>query len=152
MNILVEISMKFISKGPIHNILAAVQVMAWCRSCKKPLFEPMMVRLPTHVCVTRTQWVNNKLARAVPFISIRELNIANNRSWSTVSKAALKSNRTKTTDFFSWYHYVHETKLSNICYFHDSILINKGWRTMIRCVKPCLIGQVLTSPQSLSCC
>ena len=27
--------------------------MAWCRPGDKPLSEPMMVRLPTHVCVTR---------------------------------------------------------------------------------------------------
>ena len=25
----------------------------------KPLSEPMIVRLPTHICVTRPQWVNN---------------------------------------------------------------------------------------------
>ena len=32
--------------------------MAWRRSGDKPLFEPMMVGLPTHICVTRPQWVN----------------------------------------------------------------------------------------------
>ena len=34
--------------------------MAWRRPGDKPLSEPMMVRLPTHICVTRPQWVNNK--------------------------------------------------------------------------------------------
>ena len=31
----------------------------WFRQClgDKPLSEPMMVRLPTHICVTRPQWV-----------------------------------------------------------------------------------------------
>ena len=33
--------------------------MAWCRSGDKPLSEPMMVNLLTHICVTRPQWVNN---------------------------------------------------------------------------------------------
>ena len=32
--------------------------MAWCQPGDKPLSEPMMVRLPTHICVTRSQWVN----------------------------------------------------------------------------------------------
>ena len=32
--------------------------MAWRRPGDKQLSEPMMVRLPTHICVTRPQWVN----------------------------------------------------------------------------------------------
>ena len=31
--------------------------MAWRRPGDKPLPEPMMVRLTTHICVTRPQWV-----------------------------------------------------------------------------------------------
>ena len=42
-------------KGPINNIPALVQTMAWRRPDDKPLSEPMMVRLPTHICVTRPQ-------------------------------------------------------------------------------------------------
>ena len=51
-------SLKFVPKGPINNIPALVQIMAWRRSGEKPLFEPMMVNLLTHICVTRPQWVN----------------------------------------------------------------------------------------------
>ena len=32
--------------------------MAWCWPGDKPLSEPMMVSLLTHICVTRPQWVN----------------------------------------------------------------------------------------------
>ena len=53
-----KVSLKFIPKGPINNNPALVQVMAWRRPGDKPLSEPMMVRLPTHICVTRPQWVN----------------------------------------------------------------------------------------------
>ena len=56
--ILIEISLKFVPKGPINNIPALVQIMAWRRPGDKPLSEPIMVRLPTHICVTRPQWVN----------------------------------------------------------------------------------------------
>ena len=56
--IAIEISLKFVPKGPINNISALFQIMAWCRSGDKPLSEPMMVSLPTHICVTRSQWAN----------------------------------------------------------------------------------------------
>ena len=54
----IKISLKFIPKGPINNILVLVQIMAWHRSGNEPLSEPMMVRLLTHICVARPQWVN----------------------------------------------------------------------------------------------
>ena len=56
-----KISLKFVPKGPIDNIPALVQIMAWRRPGDKSLSEPMMVRLPTHICVTRPQWVNSSL-------------------------------------------------------------------------------------------
>ena len=49
----IMISLKFVPKGPINNIPALVQIMAWRRSGDKPLSEPMMVSLLTHICVTR---------------------------------------------------------------------------------------------------
>ena len=52
-----KISLKFVHKSPINNIPASVQIMAWRRSGDKPLSEPMMVSLLTHICVTRPQWV-----------------------------------------------------------------------------------------------
>ena len=54
----IKISLKFIPKGPIDNILALVQIMAWRRLGDKPLSEPVMVSLLTHICVTRPQWVD----------------------------------------------------------------------------------------------
>ena len=53
----IKISLKFVPKGPINNIPALVQIMAWRRSGDKPLSEPMMVSLLTHICVTRPQCV-----------------------------------------------------------------------------------------------
>ena len=54
----IEISLKFVPKDPINNITALVQIMAWHRPGHKPLSEPVMVNLLTHICVTRPQWVN----------------------------------------------------------------------------------------------
>ena len=51
-------SLKFVPKGSINNIPTLVQIKAWRRPGDKPLSEPMMVNLPTHICVTLPQWVN----------------------------------------------------------------------------------------------
>ena len=55
----IKISLKFVPKGPINIIPSLVQIMTWRRSGDKPLSEPMMVSLLTHICVTRPQWVLN---------------------------------------------------------------------------------------------
>ena len=53
-----SISLKFVPKVRINNIPPLVQIMAWRRSGDKPLSEPVMVSILTHICVTRPQWVN----------------------------------------------------------------------------------------------
>ena len=50
--------LKFIPKCPINNIPVLVQIMAWRLPGDKPWSETMMVRFPTHICVTQPQWVN----------------------------------------------------------------------------------------------
>ena len=54
----IKISLKFVPKGSINNNPALFQMMAWRRPGVKPLSEPMLVFVPTHICVTRPQWVN----------------------------------------------------------------------------------------------
>ena len=61
----IKISLKFVLKGLINNNPALVQIMAWRRSGDKPLSEPMMVSLLTHICVTRPQWVKLLLSLQV---------------------------------------------------------------------------------------
>ena len=53
----IKSSLKFVPQGPVNNIAALVQIMAWRRPVDKPLSEPMIVSLPTHICITRPQWV-----------------------------------------------------------------------------------------------
>ena len=45
----IKISLRFLPKGPINNIPALVQIMAWRRPGDKPLSEPMLVILLTHI-------------------------------------------------------------------------------------------------------
>ena len=54
----IQISRKFVARGPINNIPTLVHIMAWHQPGDKPLSEPKMVSLLTHVYVTRPQWVN----------------------------------------------------------------------------------------------
>ena len=53
----IKISLMFVPKGPINISPGLVQIMAWCRPGDKPLSEPTMVRLLTHICVNLPQWV-----------------------------------------------------------------------------------------------
>ena len=55
----IKISLKFIAKGLINNILELVQMMVCCQPAAKPLSERMTVSLPMHICVTRPQWVKD---------------------------------------------------------------------------------------------
>ena len=64
----IKISLKVVPKGRINNIPALVQKMAWRRPGDKPLSEPMMVSLPTHICVTRPQWVKDVLVVISAFL------------------------------------------------------------------------------------
>ena len=66
----IRISLRFVPKGSINNIPSLVQIMAWRRSGNKPLSEPMMVSLLTHICVTR------------PFYVYRQSIAFNGRVWS----------------------------------------------------------------------
>ena len=52
------VSQKFVFKGPINNIPALVQIVAWDRPGDKPLSGPVMISLLTHICAIWPQWVN----------------------------------------------------------------------------------------------
>ena len=56
----IKISLKFVPTGPINNIPALVQIMDWRRPGDKPLSEPMMVSLPTHICITQPRCVKSE--------------------------------------------------------------------------------------------
>ena len=53
----IKISLKFVPRGPINNMPALVQIMAWHWPGDKPLSEPRKVSLLTHIYVTRPQWI-----------------------------------------------------------------------------------------------
>ena len=58
-------SLKFVPRVRINNIPALVQIMAWRRSGDKPLSEPMVVSLLTHICITQLQWVKDDMLKCI---------------------------------------------------------------------------------------
>ena len=72
----IKISLNFVPKDPINNNSPLVQIMAWCRPGNKPLSEPMMVSLLTHICVTRPQWVKCVILRCVAVITFMSISSA----------------------------------------------------------------------------
>ena len=42
--VLIQISQTFVLKGPTDNKSVLVQIMAWCQTGSKPLFEPMLTQ------------------------------------------------------------------------------------------------------------
>ena len=61
--VLIKTSFKYVCKGPIDNTPVLVQIMAWRRLGDKSFSEPVMVSLPTHICVARPQWVSNTILK-----------------------------------------------------------------------------------------
>ena len=73
--ILLNISLKFVPRVRIYNTAALVQIMAWRRPGDKPLSEPVMVSLLTHIWVTRPQWVNDKSTLILVIAAITWTNV-----------------------------------------------------------------------------
>ena len=93
-SIAITISLKFVPKGPINDIAVLVQIMVWRCPGTKPLSEPMMVSLPTHICVTRPQW--DKQQDYICFAAINQIVSAD--SWILRCHLMVKNS-----------HYEHKT-------------------------------------------
>ena len=76
--ILIQISLKFVSKDPMDNKTALVQVMAWRWTCEKPLTEPMLTPF-TDAYTRHLGAVSHHgvvLCRATVMLSLRQNNVA----------------------------------------------------------------------------
>ena len=111
----IKISRKCVTKGPINNITALVQVMAWRRPGGKPLSEPMMVRSPTHICVTWLQWVKPN------YLRVRRI-LCGKISYMNWIDLFPKTEHCKTMHILSQWHHTARVGVSNYqcldCLFH----------------------------------
>ena len=123
----IRISLKFFPMGPFSNIPALLQIMAWRRPGDKPLSEPIMVSLPTHICVTRPQWVKVPSAKRRMSLFCSSLNVKLSRS----------------SHFGSIYHYPDRkaprinSDQTLVRHFHVGSLSNR-----CRCKGLCYLGSV----------
>ena len=131
----IKISQKFVPKDPINNIPALVQIMAWRRPGDKPLSEPMVVILPTHICVTRSQWVNSFESYHVRFLhwcieqsihspgarSLNDLRAYNRGRTDNITTAKKVQ---KACAYFKWFT-VHESMLRSIPMWF--LLVSEIW-------------------------
>ena len=84
-SISINISPKFVPESQVNDIPALVQIMAWRRPGDKPLSEPMMFRLPTHLYITRPQCVKDVFALGLLYMDIFQMDIRKtNRSTSII--------------------------------------------------------------------
>ena len=61
LNKMIDILLKFVTKGPINNILALAQIMAWHWPDDKLLSEPMMPvywRIYTSLGLNKLRWIS----------------------------------------------------------------------------------------------
>ena len=90
----IKFSFKFVPKGLIDNVAALFKIMALPRPGDKPLSEPMMVSLLTHIWVTRCQWAKDKFRGDILYCGslqginkIADGNWSRNSFWMTESKS-----------------------------------------------------------------
>ena len=97
----IKISLKFVPRGPINNIPALVQIMAWRRPGNKPLSEPMMASLLKYVCVTPPQWVKNQS----PYLPQGTTPALLSHIWTTLAATCPSSRKTR-----DWWRQTRETR------------------------------------------
>ena len=85
--IAIKISLKFVPEGPVNNISALVQIMAWRRPGDKSFSETILVRSLMLICITRPQWVNETNADFLP------VGLYNYIQWSYNKNTFLSQNK-----------------------------------------------------------
>ena len=88
-------SLKCVGKGPTNNIVALVQIIAWRRPGDMLLFEPVMVSLPTHICVIRPQWIYNAYLQTIAYWNVcyvydSNIEFSKWRLWHFISASSLR--------------------------------------------------------------
>ena len=122
--ILIKISLKFVPKCPIYNIAAFVQIMAWRWPGDKPLSEPMMVSLLTHICITWPQWVN------LPWLPILSIHIAHQISFMLCENCVVQGYNYEALNLTKPGTYVKTYSNYYICIKFESSSIKNGLRNV----------------------
>ena len=105
---------KFDPKGPINNIPALVQMMAWCRSGDKPLSEPTLVNLLAvgATRVTRPQWCKEFY---ISYLRVCSTSYRTNHTFSIKTGKATLGSMTCRNDFTCSIPYTLSFTIANGC-------------------------------------
>ena len=134
--ILLKISLKFVPKVWINNIPALVQIMAWRRPGDKPLSEPMVVSLLTHICITRPQWVNPQTHRYSYYtaseiiLHMNTCHILKNIEAIAKGLTFVRCHFPNGLFSFCWLHFLHRKILilAQISLKYSVLIGSKSWR------------------------
>ena len=116
----IKILLPYLPTGPISNILALGQIIAWRRPGDKQLSELMMVSLLTHICITQPQWVKNA-------VSGMDQNL-NWKSWVIFSNPNLIPRVTTHDAAWSWIIRTVCKSFVNKNSMGEHVGIQMGWR------------------------
>ena len=126
---------EFVSYGPINNISSLVQIMAYCQPGVKPLSEPIIDRLLTHVCVTQRQWVNTD---CIQFCILFSLRLCNHHNLSFGSETEDREAGTKIPKY--------QDRLEKVGPPHWWVA-SRTWMTITALL--CLVCQIQSTPSGL---
>ena len=91
------ISAKFIPNGPLNNILALVQIMAWRRPGNKALSELLVIIYLKHICVTRHKyglgacWMSNRCVNQCWLVL--NWTIGNKFQWNLIKNTTIQGEK-----------------------------------------------------------
>ena len=135
----IKISQKFVPQFLINNIPALVHIMAWHRPGGKPLLEPIMARLLTHIFVTRPQRVKSIHCNSFDYWTPVQTPVS-----PVTIKLTTSCHDTKCIDRHLWHRNSHNDNtrcsLWRQNWYHD---ISLGFQchlnppTFWTCMKPC---------------
>ena len=136
--IAINISLNFVPRGPISNIPALVQIMAWRLPGEKSLSESMMVSLLTHICVTRPQWVKPGVYHCRMCVAFTDASFINIHlaqcKWLSLITSTYHRVKPKSWAVIAWIHVPYQWLCvrRTICSLHKASVLHTFW--IIRCM------------------
>ena len=102
---------KFVPEGPIKNIPALVQIMAWRRSGDKPLSAPIMVRWVNSCLNCVHQCIKSRVSTVISYEPYGASNTGNSTvCWNTNSKELIWSRLSKIIPSWENMYYPYKGK------------------------------------------
>ena len=129
------------------RIPALVKIIVWRCPCDKPLSEPMMIILPTHICVTRPPWV--KYGKSQCIRNVNDFKFCFTVYWTPL----LLNSCLKYTEIVSaWLIYIYDVKYNQCHKYPCELKFHMRHIIYVVNMQPCVVelGNC-SSEDGLSC-